>query len=68
MKLHGPYRLLVTGDVSKLGVGYDHSVIGYMFQRLLTGETAVMTNLENLGITVRLCGDEDEFVKIERLD
>lgn len=69
MKLAGEYRLLVEGDTGKVGVGYDHRAIGYLFQRLLTGEEANMENLANLGITVTVLGEDDdgsEFVAIRR--
>jgi hypothetical protein len=57
MKLTGKYRILVTGDIDKLGVGYEHKSIGYLFGRLFSGEEAVMENLANLGITVELLDD-----------
>lgn len=63
MQLRGRYRLLITGDTDKLGVGYEHKVIGYLFQRLLTREVAVM-DLEHIGITVRLLGDNDEIITV----
>ena len=66
MKLTGKYRIEVTGDIDKLGVGYSHDAIGYLFHRLLTGQEAKMDNLANLGITVRLV--DDEFVTIPRMD
>ena len=70
MKLKGRYRILVEGDTDKLGVGFDHTIIGYLFQRLLTGQDAeVNLNLRNLGIQVLECDDgSDEFVKIPRLE
>lgn len=64
MKLTGPYRITVTGDITKLGVGFDHKSVGYLFGRLLTGEEAAMENLANLGIAVEL--EDDEFVAIKR--
>lgn len=69
MKLTGKCRILIEGVLTKLGVGYDHGIIGYLFGRLLTGDEAVMTNLENLGIQVVECETEsDEFIAIPRLE
>lgn len=53
MKLSGKYRIVITGDVSKIGGGTSPDAIGHLMQRLLTGQEAVMENLANLGITVR---------------
>lgn len=60
MKLTGPYQIIVEGDIARLGVGFDHKSIGYLFQRLLTGEEAAMEDLSNLGITVRFVGEDDD--------
>lgn len=67
MKLSGKYRIEISGDIEQLGLGYDHGAIGYLFQRLLSGEEAAMENLANLGITVRDVTGEDEFVAIPRM-
>ena len=67
MQLTGKYRIVVAGDIAKLSVGQNNDAIGHLFQRLLTGEVAVMENLSNLGITVRYAGEDDEFVAIPRL-
>jgi hypothetical protein len=67
MKLTGKYRIVIEGDASNVGTA-SHDAIGYLFQRLLTGLEADMTNLSNLGITVRYPGEDDEFVRIERME
>lgn len=67
MKLTGKYRIVVEGDTSQIGGGSNPDAIGHLFQRLLSGEEAVMANLANLGITVREIGeDQDEYIAIRR--
>lgn len=53
MKLTGRARIVVELDLSQQRAGYSTDGIGYLFERLLTGQEADMTNLANLGITVR---------------
>lgn len=68
MKLTGRARIVVEVDLSKQRAGYDTSCIGYLMERLLTGEEAEMDNLANLGITVREIGeDQDEYIAIPRM-
>lgn len=69
MKLHGKYRLLIEGDLDKLitAGGRNRDLIGYLLQRLLTGETASMSELAYWGISVVECDpDSDEFITIPK--
>lgn len=71
MKLEGCYRLLIEGDTSALvsAGGRNPDVIGYLMQRLLTGQEAAMEELSTWGITVAECDPgDDQFVKIERME
>lgn len=63
MKLDGPYILKISGDTTALGTAHNRDAIGYLFQRLLTGDEAVMENLAVMGISVELI---DEFILIPR--
>lgn len=62
MRLIGRYRLVVKGDPGK--VPSTNSAIGYLFERLLTGQAAEMGNLHSLGIEVRALEDGDEIVSV----
>ena len=62
MRLIGRYRLLVTGDTTKLPS--TRNAISYLFDRLLSGQAAEMSNLNNLGIEVRQLEDKDEIVSV----
>lgn len=67
MKLPERARIIVEVDLSRQRAGYSTEGIGYLMQRLLTGQEADMTNLANLGITVReVSEDQDEFIAIKR--
>ena len=63
MRLAGRYRILVTGDTAKLFATAGRP-IAYLFERLLTGQSAVMTNLSNAGIEVRQLDDRDEIIRV----
>ena len=64
MKLRGRYRLLVKGDLDKMGIGYSTNAIGYLFERLLSGREAMMDNLAHMSIEVRQLADNDEIISV----
>ena len=66
MKLRGRYRLLVRGDLSKMTS--TNASIAYLFERLLTGQAASISNLRNLGIEVRQLDDRDEIISVSEPD
>lgn len=62
MRLIGKYRLVVKGDPRQ--VPSTTSAIGYLFERLLTGQPADMSNLDNFGIEVRQLEDSHEIITV----
>lgn len=55
MKLAGRWRIEIEGDTAALvgACGRDQRLIGYLMQRLLTGEEAAVDELSTWGIAVR---------------
>jgi hypothetical protein len=66
MKLTGKYRLVIEGDIEEMcRHGRNKDMIGYILQRLLSGQEAAVEELDSWGIEVRLV---DEYIAIPRLD
>jgi hypothetical protein len=64
MQVNGRYKLLITGDTEErfAAGGASTRLIGYLFERLLMGEEAMVeTELRNWGIRVELVDAEVEI-------